>query len=108
MRYVFDLDGTLCTMTDGKYERALPIASRIKAVNALYDSGHDITVSTARGMSTFSNNSEKAYEMWYELTKNQLQQWGLKYHRLFLGKPAGDFYIDDKAVKDVEFFAESK
>ena len=42
--------------------------------------------------------------MFKELTSNQLDEWGVNYHRLFMGKPAGDLYIDDKAIKDEEFF----
>jgi len=30
--------------------------------------------------------------------------WGCKYHQLFLGKPSGDFYIDDKGINDTDFF----
>ena len=38
------------------------------------------------------------------LTQKQLQEWGVKYHELFMGKPCGDLYIDDKGIKDEEFF----
>ena len=38
MTYVFDIDGTICTKTDGNYENASPIADRINTVNSLYDS----------------------------------------------------------------------
>ena len=42
--------------------------------------------------------------MFYGFTKNQLIEWGVKHHDLFLGKPAADFYIDDKGIKDEDFF----
>ena len=29
---------------------------------------------------------------------------GAKHHQLFLGKPSGDYYIDDKGVNDEDFF----
>jgi|TARA_R110002110_G_scaffold36607_11_gene121849 capsule biosynthesis phosphatase len=106
MKYIFDIDGTLCTNTDGDYERAEPLASRIRKVNDLYDSGHQITLLTARGMGRHQNNIYMAYSDFYNLTKQQLDEWGVKYHKLFLGKPAGDFYIDDKGIKDVEFFGD--
>ena len=35
---------------------------------------------------------------WSEMTKKQLDSWGLKYHELHFGKPAADFYIDDKML----------
>ena len=38
------------------------------------------------------------------LTEEQLERWGVKYHQLFLGKPSGDIYIDDKGIKDEDFF----
>ena len=35
---------------------------------------------------------------WREVTEKQMAQWGVKYHELRFGKPAGDFYIDDRFV----------
>ena len=40
----------------------------------------------------------------YDLTKKQLEDWGVEYHQLFLGKPSGDYYIDDKGIRDEDFF----
>ena len=45
-----------------------------------------------------------AEEVLKPLTKMQLDIWGCKYHDLILGKPSGDYYIDDKGIKDAEFF----
>jgi len=44
------------------------------------------------------------YEMFFEMTKNQLDSWGVKYDKLFMGKPSGDIYVDDKGIKDDRFF----
>ena len=44
---------------------------------------------TARGSTTQID--------WTEVTQNQLQSWGLKYHKLFISKPSADIYIDDKS-----------
>jgi len=104
MNYVFDIDGTICTLTDGDYTTAKPIKHRIQKVNALYDEGHTIIFQTARGMGRTKNDSARACQMFYELTQKQLEEWGVKYHSLFLGKPAGDIYIDDKGMKDEDFF----
>jgi hypothetical protein len=104
MTYVFDIDGTICTLTDGDYEFASPIRSRINQINNLFDSGNKIIFQTARGMGRTSNNIQESVKMFEELTKNQLAQWGVKYHQLFLGKPSGDLYIDDKGCRDVDFF----
>jgi len=105
MNYVFDIDGTICTTTEGNYETAKPLADRIAIVNALYDEGHTIIFQTARGMGRSDNSVAYANTAFYELTKRQLNNWGVKYHSLFLGKPAGDIYIDDKGIKDKDFFA---
>ena len=105
MNYVFDIDGTICTTTEGDYEAAKPLVDRIAIVNALYDEGHTIIFQTARGMGRSNNSVAYANTAFYELTKRQLNNWGVKYHSLFLGKPAGDIYIDDKGIKDKDFFA---
>lgn len=104
MTYVFDIDGTICTITDGEYPTAKPLRDRIEKVNALYDEGHTIVFQTARGMGRSNNSEQFAYAKFYEFTKQQLEDWGVKYHSLFLGKPAGDIYIDDKGIKDEDFF----
>jgi len=106
MNYVFDIDGTICTDTNGDYCSAQPIIERVNTVNRLYREGHQIILFTARGMGSSSNNDKKARKKWKNLTENQLREWGVKYHYLFLGKPAGDIYIDDKGMNDKIFFNE--
>ena len=54
-------------------------------------------------MGRTNNNRTKAYELFYDLTKNQLSQWDVKFHDLLLGKPAADLYIDDKAINIKDF-----
>ncbi len=90
MIYCFDIDGTLCTNTDGAYERAKPFPNVIDQVNALYDAGNHIVLYTARGSTTGID--------WRELTGNQLRLWEVKYHKLIFGKPSADVYVDDKAI----------
>ena len=90
MIYCFDIDGTLCSNTEGAYESAQPYARIIARANALYDAGHKIILQTARGSTTGID--------WRELTENQLREWGVKYHELLFGKPTADVYIDDKAI----------
>lgn len=100
--YVFDLDGTLCTVERGTlglkdYGKAIPIKKRIDFVNKLYDEGHLIKIETARGAQTDQD--------WKEFTKAQLDMWGVKYHVLRVGvKMHGTWYIDDKGISDKDFF----
>lgn len=95
-KYCFDIDGTICQNTFGKYELARPIQERIDYINALFDSGCEIIMFTARGSTTGID--------WKELTKSQLKSWGLKYSKLILGKPDADIFIDDKALEANYFF----
>jgi capsule biosynthesis phosphatase len=104
MKYVIDIDGTICTITNGYYENAEPLWDRIEHINKLYDKGNTIVYFTARGMNTYSDNVILAKDKWFDFTKNQLQKWNAKYHDLILGKPSGDLYIDDKGMRANDFF----
>ena len=106
MTYVFDIDGTICSHASPRYKNAEPFKERIKKINTLYNEGHTIICYTARGMGRHKNNMMLAIQDFYELTANQLKEWGVKYHHLFLGKPSADFYIDDKGIRDSDFFAD--
>lgn len=110
MKYVIDIDGTICDKpvdrSDGDYETSIPKPSRIDKINKLYDEGHLIIYLTARGMGRYGDNADLARKMFYELTANQLNEWGCKYHKLMLGKPSGDYYIDDKGTNANDFFGD--
>jgi rfaE bifunctional protein nucleotidyltransferase chain/domain len=103
-KYVFDIDGTICTLTNGDYEKAQPLLERITINNKLYDEGKQIIYHTARGMGRFKNNRTLAEDKFWSFTHKQLESWGVKFHGLWLGKPAGDIYIDDKGKKDENFY----
>jgi capsule biosynthesis phosphatase len=104
MVYVFDIDGTICTNSNSQYYDSIPIVERISKINELYEAGNKIIFFSARGMSTYEGDVNKVYEVYYELTKKQLDQWLVKYDQLILGKPSADYYIDDKGIKDEDFF----
>jgi carbamoyl-phosphate synthase large subunit len=94
--YCIDIDGTLCHTQGSDYENSVPIIERIRVVNQLFESGNKIILFTARGSTTGKN--------WRETTEKQLNSWGLEYHELILGKPFADYYIDDKGIRDSDFF----
>jgi len=98
MTYVFDIDGTICTLTQSKYEEAEPIQDRIEKVNSLYDEGHTILFQTARGMGRSGNSPAYANTAFYSFTKQQLDSWGVKYNDVAVFKPFYDIWIDDKGV----------
>ena len=104
MKYAFDIDGTICSHYNGDYINSEPIPERIRIVNELFDAGNTIYLLTARGMGRTNNDQIGAYKCMYTFTTNQLKEWGVKYHQLFMGKPDADLFIDDKGMKDVDFF----
>lgn len=96
MTYCFDLDGTICSH-EQDYSKAVPFRERIIQINNLYEEGNRILIETARGSETGID--------WFGLTKNQLEEWGLKYHELRVGKKiVADVYVDDKGINDKLFF----
>lgn len=104
-RLVFDIDGTICDKPPGApYEDSYPLVERIAEINELFIAGKIIIFATARGMGRTNNDPQAAEELFRDLTERQLRAWGVSYHRLFMGKPGGDRYIDDKGVRDVDFF----
>jgi hypothetical protein len=96
VKYCFDIDGTICTNTNGDYENATPIENRVNLINDLYEKENEIILFTARGSTTNID--------WKELTEQLLHTWGIKYHKLLFGKPEADIFVDDKAISDILFF----
>ena len=88
-----DIDETICFYEgERNYPDAKPNLANIKKINTLYDKGHNITYWTARGSITGID--------WLEVTTNQLNKWGCKYHKLSVGeKPAYDLLIFDKTKR---------
>lgn len=97
-KLIIDIDGTICSDTNGSYSKAKPLVDRIAHFNKLYDQGYLIHYWTARGSNTGKD--------WSKLTEKQLKKWGVKYHSLKLGKPAYDYWIDDKAINVDDYFAQ--
>ena len=104
MKYIIDIDGTICTQKNSDYETSSPLTDRINKINKLYDEGHIIIYFTARGMGRYFDDDTLADARFREITELQLKLWGCKYHKLVLGKPSGDYYIDDKGINSDEFF----
>ena len=93
-RYCFDVDNTICD-GDVPYETAKPFPKVVKRINELYDAGHYIVISTSRGNHSGIN--------WTEFTEQQLNEWGVKYHKLEVGgKPGVDVFVDDRAIPKVK------
>tara|TARA_B100001059_G_C17822635_1_gene579276 strand:- start:1054 stop:1401 length:348 start_codon:yes stop_codon:yes gene_type:complete len=98
MIFCFDIDNTICTTKGKAYKTAKPKKGIIKLINELYDSGHTIKIFTSRYMGRNRDNVRKARLQGYGQTLGQLKKWGLKFHKLLMGKPSYDIFVDDKAL----------
>lgn len=107
--YAIDLDHTLCIPNENykdshnKYRLAKPIQSVIDRVNQLHDNGHEIVIYTARRMLTHSGDVEAVIADVGEITKEWLEEYGVKYDRIVFGKIYYDEIWDDKAVNPTNF-----
>ena len=50
-------------------------------------------------MGRFNSDVLRVKKHGYKKTEKQLQKWNLKYHKLILGKPNFDIFVDDKALE---------
>jgi histidinol phosphatase-like enzyme len=93
-----DIDETICfyeedITLDGKkdYDKAIPSYTNIEKINKLYDEGNTIIFWTARG-------SRSGID-WTEFTKNQLSEWGVKFHEVRCDKPYYDQFVEDRSIR---------
>ena len=96
--YCFDIDNTICSTKGKNYKSSKPKLEAIKKINSKYDKGHKIIIFTGRYMGRNNDNPRKAHKQGYKFTLNQLKSWGLKFHRLHMGKPTFDVLVDDKSL----------
>ena len=88
MKVIIDLDGTICS-DEKQFSRAL---AKIKdgakeSLEKLRDKGYKIIIYSAR---TWAE---------YEMTENWLKENKVPYDQIILGKPQGDYWIDDRAIR---------
>ena len=98
IRYCFDIDGTICS-TNCHYKDAKPYDDVIEKINSLYNSGNIIILFTSRGTGSGID--------WTDFTKKQVDDWGVKYHELLLGKPRYDIFVDDRAINNEEWYKQN-
>lgn len=82
-----DLDGVVST-EERVFDRPLakPIEGAREALQDLKDAGHTIVIYTARGWAE------------YNYTKAWLDQHGMVYDAIQMGKPIAHVWIDDRAI----------
>lgn len=86
-----DLDGTLTLETEGHdYANRTPTVAMILKVQQFYRDGHRIILYSAR------------LKCDRKVTIEWLKKYHVPYHKLVLGKPKADLYIDDKSKRPEE------
>jgi hypothetical protein len=90
LKYMIDIDGTICKNLNSDYVNSKPIVKNINFFNKLFLAGHEVHYWTARGSNSGKN--------WDALTVSQLDYWGVFYTSVNMGKPHYDVWIDDKAI----------
>lgn len=93
---VFDFDGVICNNNHGDYANAPPFSYAIENVNKVYDMGYHVVICTAR---YGQRHPGKQYQYGFEEATKWLRRYGVRYHELHMGKPAGDLYVDDKGCQ---------
>ena len=95
----FDIDNVICkTNSTNDYSKSIPIKKNIQAINEAYNNGFNIILFTARYMGRYKGNLTKVKKGIKPLTLKQLKKWGVKYHKIYFGKPSFDLFIDDKSL----------
>ena len=92
MKILVDIDGTICESAEGKYDTASPVPQHIEKINKLYEDGNTIIYYSARG--------RRSGQDYTELTVNQLNDWGCKFHGVIMNhKLDYDLMICDKTKR---------
>ena len=95
----FDIDNVICkTNVLRDYSKSIPIKKNIKIINKAYNNGFSIILYAARYMGRCKGDLTKIKKQIKPLTLKQLKNWGVKYHKIYFGKPSFDLFIDDKSL----------
>lgn len=85
---VVDLDGVICEERP-TFERALakPLPAAVIAMCNFHKLGYTIIIYTGRGWAE------------YNMTRDWLNRNCIPFDQLIMGKPIGDYWIDDRAIE---------
>ena len=101
MRIVIDLDGTICTLRQKHetYADVLVKPGAAEFIKKLRKEGNYIIIQTARNMATCDANLGKVMKNVGKVTLEWLDKHNIEYDEIYFGKPNGDLYIDDRALR---------
>lgn len=92
--FFIDIDGTIIRWSDQK-----PIESAVKTINAWYDAGHRIVLTTKRG-DRISDGPDCRFSI--ARTLSELKEIGLKYHDILWDCPSPRIVINDSGAAAIE------
>jgi len=101
MRIVIDLDGVICKIKKDNqtYDELNPVPGAAKRIKDLRSKGHYIIISTSRHMKTCDGNVGKIMKRVGKITLDWLARYDIEYDEIYFGKPNGEIYIDDRAIR---------
>jgi capsule biosynthesis phosphatase len=105
MRIVIDLDGVLCTIKQPgeSYADVQPIPGAAERLRQFRAAGHTVVIQTARNMATQDGNLGRIMKNVGRVTLEWLDRHGMEYDEIYFGKPNGHVYIDDRAVRFLDW-----
>ena len=110
MKYIFDLDGTICPIKGSNecYEDLIPFSSIVNKIRELKRDGAIICIFTSRNMRTYDGNVGLININTLPTIINWLNKWKIPFDEVIVGKPwpgVGGFYIDDRAIRPRELIS---
>lgn len=106
---VMDLDGTLTIEGSAeRYENVLPNDKVVDRVRLYAARGFRIAIMTSRNMRSFGNSVGRINAETLPIAVEWLKRHDIPFDEIHVGKPwcgVGGFYVDDKAIRPVEFLS---
>ena len=101
MRIIIDLDGVLCPVKKAgqAYDELKPLPGAVERLRELRKDGNYIIIMTARHMATCKSNVGKVMKKMGKITLDWLEKYQFEYDEIHFGKPNGEIYIDDRAIR---------
>jgi capsule biosynthesis phosphatase len=101
MKIIIDLDGVLCPIKkpNQSYDELIPLPGAVERLRELSKNGNYIIIMTARHMATCESNVGMVIKKLGKVTLDWLDKYKFEYDEIHFGKPNGDVYIDDRAIR---------
>ena len=102
---IFDVDNTILVTQNRDYANSQPKMEVIEGMRALKEAGWFIYLHTARGMGRSNGDIGSVAEDVFNEIKTFCEKFEVPYDAIQVGKPWGNLYVDDLAMRPDEFAA---